>query len=191
MAETLRYLASPYTHYPAGMEQAFIDVAILAGRLFAIGIPTFSPIAHAYPYVKYGNLDPLDYPAWKPVQERLMDACDSLIVAHMDGWEKSVGIAHEVAYFERTEKPIFDLDPVTLVLTRRGDLLGEARSKLLEEVLTLRGSWKPGAPISENRTPNPATHFDERMHLTLEDTKPFSGGRRELPPLAMPDSKGQ
>jgi Domain of unknown function (DUF1937) len=157
VAETLRYLASPYTAYRGGMEQAFIDVAILAGRLFAIGIPTFSPIAHAFPYVKYGNLDPLDYPAWKPVQERLMDACDSLIVAHMDGWEKSVGIAHEVGYFERSGKDIFDLDVETLVLIKR----------------------------DANK------HFDERMHLTLEDMKPFSGGRRELPPLAMPDVKGQ
>ena len=155
MAETLRYLASPYTQYPGGMEQAFIDVAILAGRLFAIGIPTFSPIAHAFPYVKYGNLDPLDYPAWKPVQERLMDACDSLIVAHMDGWESSVGIAHEVAYFERSQKPIFDLDILNLVMVER------------------------------------RRHPDERMSLTLEDMKSFSGPRRELPPLAMPDPKGQ
>jgi hypothetical protein len=119
VAETLRYLASPYTAYKGGMEQAFIDVAILAGRLFAIGIPTFSPIAHAFPYVKYGNLDPLDYPAWKPVQERLMDACDSLIVAHMDGWEKSVGIAYEIAYFERSGKDIFDLNCESLVMTKR------------------------------------------------------------------------
>jgi hypothetical protein len=157
VAETLCYLASPYTSYKGGMEQAFIDVAILAGRLFAIGIPTFSPIAHAFPYVKYGNLDPLDYPAWKPVQERLMDACDSLIVAHMDGWELSVGIAYEAAYFERSGKDIFDLDCETLVLTKRID----------------------------------HKHFDERMSLTLEDMKPFSGPRRELPPLAMPDPKGQ
>lgn len=157
MAETLRYLASPYTAYAGGMEQAFIDVAILAGRLFAIGIPTFSPIAHAFPYVKYGNLDPLDYPAWKPVQERLMDACDSLIVAHMQGWESSVGIAHEVSYFEKSGKPIFDLDVETLVLAKRGA----------------------------------ERHFDDRMYLTLGDMKGFSGPRRELPPLAMPDPKGQ
>ena len=119
MPETLRYLASPYTAYEHGMEQAFIDVAVLAGRLFAIGIPTFSPIAHAFPYVKYGNLDPFDYPAWKPIQERLMDACDSLIVAHMKGWESSVGIAHEVSYFDLAKKPIFDLDCESLVLTKR------------------------------------------------------------------------
>jgi len=34
-------------------------------------------------------------------------------------------------------------------------------------------------------------HFDAPMSLTLEDMKPFSGPRRELPPLAMPDPKGQ
>ena len=155
MPETLRYLASPYTAYEHGMEQAFIDVAVLAGRLFAIGIPTFSPIAHAFPYVKYGNLDPFDYPAWKPIQERLMDACDSLIVAHMKGWESSVGIAHEVSYFDLAKKPIFDLDCESLVLTKRSEGL------------------------------------DPRMLLSITDMKSFSGGRRELPPLAMPDAKGQ
>jgi Domain of unknown function (DUF1937) len=145
MAETLRYLASPYTAYAAGMEQAFIDVAILAGRLFAIGIPTFSPIAHAFPYVKYGNLDPLDYPAWKPVQERLMDACDSLIVAHMDGWEKSVGIAYEVSYFERSGKDIFDLDCESLVMTKRQDHRHfDERMRLgIKDMPSYRGELKP------------------------------------------------
>jgi hypothetical protein len=32
---------------------------------------------------------------------------------------------------------------------------------------------------------------DPRMQLTLDDVKAFSGGRRELPPLAFPDAKGQ
>ena len=145
MAETLRYLASPYTAYAAGMEQAFIDVAILAGRLFAIGIPTFSPIAHAFPYVKYGNLDPLDYPAWKPVQERLMDACDSLIVAHMDGWEKSVGIQHEIAYFMRAEKPIFDLDCESLIMTKRPihKHFDERMQLGIKDMPSYRGELKP------------------------------------------------
>lgn len=143
MAETLRYLASPYTAYKGGMEQAFIDVAILAGRLFAIGIPTFSPIAHAFPYVKYGNLDPLDYPAWKPVQERLMDACDSLIVAHMDGWEKSVGIAYEVSYFERSNKPIFDLDIVALTMVERHKHFDERMQLGIKDMPSYRGELKP------------------------------------------------
>lgn len=143
MAETLRYLASPYTAYAGGMEQAFIDVAILAGRLFAIGIPTFSPIAHAFPYVKYGNLDPFDYPAWKPIQERLMDACDSLIVAHMEGWETSVGIAHEVAYFERSNKPIFDLDTVNLTLVERRKHFDERMQLGIKDMPSYRGALGP------------------------------------------------
>jgi hypothetical protein len=145
VGEELRYLASPYTAYKGGMEQAFIDVAILAGRLFAIGIPTFSPIAHAYPYVKYGNLDPFDYPAWKPIQERLMDACDSLIVAHMDGWESSVGIAHEVAYFERSKKPIFDLNVETLVLIKRdpNKHFDERMSLGIKDMPSYRGTLGP------------------------------------------------
>lgn len=74
---------------------------------------------------------------------------------------------------------------------RMSESLDDARTRLLEEVLALRGTWKPGAPIAHMRTPEASTHFDGRMALTLEDVKPFWGGHRELPPLAMPDPKGQ
>lgn len=116
----LCYLATPYTKYMGGdIERAFIDAAKLAAELLASGLRVYSPIAHTHPLAIHGNLDPLDHSIWLPFDEAMMDAADCLIVAHMDGWEVSYGIAHEVEFFRKAGKPIFDLDPVTMEMTKR------------------------------------------------------------------------
>jgi hypothetical protein len=50
----------------------------------------------------------------------MMTRCDVLIVAHMTGWQESKGIAHEIDFFERANKSIYDLNPTTLMMHRRG-----------------------------------------------------------------------
>ena len=120
---TLAYLGTPYTRYAAGIEAAFQDAAALAARLLLSGIHVYSPIAHTHPLAMYGLLDPLDHSIWLPFDELMMRRCDTLIVAHMEGWQESKGIAHEVDYFWRAGKPIFDLSDVTTCnLVRRGEL---------------------------------------------------------------------
>lgn len=116
----LAYLATPYTRYPAGIERAFTDAAKLAARLLHAGVKVYSPIAHTHPLAVYGDLDPLDHSIWLPFDEAMMAKADVLIVARMEGWAASKGIAHEIQYFADRHKPIFDLDPVTLTMTRRG-----------------------------------------------------------------------
>lgn len=108
----LCYLATPYSKYKGGdLNAAFEDASRLAAELLAAGIRVYSPIAHTHPLAIHGNLDPLDHSIWLPFDEAMMDAADCLIVAHMDGWDTSFGIAHEVKFFEDAGKPIFDLDP--------------------------------------------------------------------------------
>lgn len=115
----LRYLATPYTLYPAGITQAYIDASRLAAALMCARMPVYSPIAHMHSLATFGKINPLDHSIWLPFDEVMMAKCDSLLVAHMAGWRESRGIAHEVAYFERHGKPIFDIDPVTLTITLR------------------------------------------------------------------------
>jgi hypothetical protein len=157
VAETLAYLGTPYSRYEKGLVAAFQDAAKIAARLRVSGIFVYCPIVHLHPLAVYGELDPMDLNLWYPHNQIMMEKCGCLIVAKMDGWDKSSGLAGEIEYFQKMERPIFDLDPESLVMKKR-----------------INGG-----------------HFDERMHLTLEDMKPFSGPRRELPPLAMPDPKGQ
>jgi hypothetical protein len=123
----LWYLATPYTNYEAGIEAAFRDAAVLASRLLRAGYRVYSPIVHTHPLAIHGGLDPLDHSIWLPFDEAMMERCDRLIVAHMKGWQASRGIAHEIEFFERAGKPIWDLDPVTLQLAkRRGPITREA-----------------------------------------------------------------
>jgi hypothetical protein len=159
----LAYLATVYTKHEGGMEAAFIEAAKIAGRLFAAGIPTFSPIAHAYPFVRYADLDPLDYASWQPIQERLMDACDALIVAHMTGWQESVGIAHEIGYFESSKKPIFDLDPETLLMVKRREDQDPRMLLTIKDMPKYPG--KLGALIGETRNHFADGHFEHRFEL--------------------------
>ena len=119
----LAYLATPYSKYPAGLQQAFVDAAKLAALLLRSGMNVYSPIAHTHPLALYGNLDPLDHLIWLPFDQAMMNAADVLLIAHMQGWQESYGIAHEIEYFETAGKPIFDLDPKTLVMTRRKRLV--------------------------------------------------------------------
>lgn len=112
----LAYLATPYSKYPGGIQKAFEDASRLAARLMRDGVKCYSPIAHTHPIALYGNVDPFDHSIWLPFDEAMMDVCNTLIVAKMDGWQESKGIAHEIAFFERFGKPIFHLDPDTLTM---------------------------------------------------------------------------
>ena len=116
---TLAFLASPYTHYPDGIGQAFIDAAKLAARLIESGVNAYSPIVHSHPIAYWGNLDAKNQQLWRDVDAAMVDKCDVLIVAHLDGWEQSSGVAHEIECFRASNKPIFDLDPETLKMVRR------------------------------------------------------------------------
>jgi hypothetical protein len=116
---TLAYLGTPYTKYRAGLNAAFYDACRLTARLVASGVKCFSPIVHGHAISTHSNLDPLDLGIWYLFNDLMMDRCDVLIVAHLDGWDESDGIAYEIKAFERSHRPIFDLDPESLKMVRR------------------------------------------------------------------------
>ncbi len=120
-AKSLAYLASPYSKYPAGAEQAFIDVCAIAGQLIQAGAAIYSPIAHSHSIAVHTGMRLHDYELWIPLDKIMLDRCDVLIVANMPGWEQSAGIKIEVDYFEKTNKYIYDLDINTLCMIRRKD----------------------------------------------------------------------
>lgn len=119
MSDTLFYLGTPYTRYVGGIDAAYRDTCKLAANLLRAGIRAYSPIAETHGIARLGGLDALDHSIWLPHDEAMMLRCDALIVAHLPGWEESYGIAEEVKVFEAAGKPIFDLDPVSLGMTRR------------------------------------------------------------------------
>lgn len=125
--DPLCYLATPYTKYKAGLHAAFVDAAKIAAALLASSVKIYSPIVHSHPLAMIGKLDPKDHNIWLPFNEKMLGLADVLIVAHLDGWQESIGTAHEIQAFIDTARPIFDLNPRTLLMEkRRGPLTREA-----------------------------------------------------------------
>lgn len=153
MANSLAYLATPYSRYKLGLEAAFIEASKLAAILLARGIKVYSPIAHTHPIGFYGGLDMLDLSIWLPFDEAMMERCDCLFVAHMDGWQESKGIAHEIAFFERSGKPIYDLNPITGIVTKRRDETDPRMQLTLDDVKAFSGPKQTDLPPLA--TPNP------------------------------------
>lgn len=140
----LCYLATPYTRHKDGIEGAFRAAARLTAMLLRAGVKCYSPIAHTHPVAIHGMIDPLDHAIWLPFDEAMMTACHVLIVAHMDGWSESKGVAHEIEFFTKAGKPIFDLDPLSLTMAKRAAPKlrgGRFESMSLAELHDERGYW--------------------------------------------------
>lgn len=101
------YMASPYSKYPKGLEQAFVDAARECARLNRHGIITFSPIVHAHPLTVHGGLDwdQIDFESWRDFDEALMAGSQGLIVVQLEGWRGSQGVNAEIEWFWKNPKP--------------------------------------------------------------------------------------
>lgn len=117
----LAYLATPYSKYPGGLDAAFEEAARIAGELLKRGVTVYSPIAHTHPIAKYAKMDPLDHSVWIDFDETMMELCDVIIVAQMDTWRESKGVEIEIAHFRNEMKPVYFLDPVTLITRKDYD----------------------------------------------------------------------
>jgi nucleoside 2-deoxyribosyltransferase len=103
------YLASPFSHSePAVRHARYVAVCKAAAFLIANGCHVFSPIAHSYALAEVGGLDG-DWETWRALDLSMIARCDELMVVTLDGWDKSVGVAAEVAEAERLGKPVFHL----------------------------------------------------------------------------------
>ena len=111
MSRPYFYLASVYSRYPAGIDAAFIVACKVAARFIKAGVPVFSPISHSHHIAIHGDIDPLSHDIWLPADRPMMDAACGIIVVRMEGWEESVGIAHEIEVFKQAGKPVLFVDP--------------------------------------------------------------------------------
>ena len=113
-SESFWYLATPYSKYPTGIEEAFRVACRATGKLILAGVPVYSPIAHTHPIAIYGGIDPFDYGIWIPADAPMMRAAHGLIVLKLPTWEISYGISEEIKEFSEAGKPIEYLDPEDL-----------------------------------------------------------------------------
>lgn len=105
------YLATPYSKYPGGIEEAFKVACRAAADLILAGVKVYSPIAHTHPIAIHGEIDPYAHDIWLPADEPFMDAAHGLIVLRADTWEKSYGIGVEIEHFKKLGRPVIYMDP--------------------------------------------------------------------------------
>lgn len=110
----LYYLATAYSLYPRGLEAAYREACSIIVRLQDRGLRVFSPIAVYHPVARDCCLNGRDHEFWMRRCRPWIGDCDALIVAMMDGWEQSRGIAEERELFMRAGKKVQMIDPVTL-----------------------------------------------------------------------------
>lgn len=153
--DTLCYLATPYTKVLEGIDFAFRAAARLTGLLLRARVKCYSPIVHGHAIAMHAMIDPLDHSIWLPFDETMMRRCDVLLIAHMPGWEESKGIAHEIEFFTKARKPIWDVDPATLTMTRRKSVIVRERYEGLDpdEMRRIANSYLHSDGNSDDRTP--------------------------------------
>ena len=102
----LYYLASPYSLYPGGRQEAFELVCKKAAKLMEDGLCIFCPIAHSHPIEQYGMTEIHDGPFWLVQDFAILKHCSHLLVYKMPGWEESYGIKQEIAFATSYNIPI-------------------------------------------------------------------------------------
>lgn len=104
------YLATPYTKYPYGHNQAVSDAAYVAASLKLKGIRAYSPVVYCHFISVIANLDKTDHDFWMDFDYAMMGPAEGLIVAKMFGWTESEGVTEEIGIFRNANKPILYLE---------------------------------------------------------------------------------
>lgn len=108
------YLATPYSKWAEGIDDAACMAEEIAGRLIKAGVPVFSPIAHFHGIAYAADIDPMDADFWLKAEKPLLDAAAVLIIPILKGWDESAGIKQELIWADEQAKPVYFIDPENL-----------------------------------------------------------------------------
>lgn len=121
------YLATPYTKFKGGLEEANRLSSLYASTLLKAKLPVFSPIAHSHAIAVHGHLAGKDHSIWMPLDFAFTESAFALLVCKMPGWEESYGIGLEIEFFQKNKKPIYYWQPPNLNEILRRDLERETQ----------------------------------------------------------------
>ena len=100
------YLATPYTKYPAGIEEAWKHACQAAGWLTDRGVPNYCPIAESHPIAIAGGIDPRNHDIWIVRNRPLLHHAVGGIIVQMPEWTESYGVKIEMDHFRAFQKPM-------------------------------------------------------------------------------------
>ena len=113
------FMASPFTKFGRGHAGAYLDICKIASRFYLrYAVSVFSPISNCYGMCHHGDLPITGNQFWHEFNYPFVKACGALVIAKMDGWDESFGVADERNSFRAAEKPIYYMDVETLELTQ-------------------------------------------------------------------------
>lgn len=106
MSKKLVYLASPYSKYPGGREEAYAKACDMAGTLMFLGYNVFCPIAHSHAIETNSFTEIKDGDWWLEQDFAILKGCDQLVVYKMPSWEDSYGVQKEIEFAKNNKIPI-------------------------------------------------------------------------------------
>jgi len=106
----LIYLASPYSKFPGGREEAFNTICKKAAQLMEQGHLIFCPIAHSHPIEDIGMTKIHDGDFWLKQDFAVLAACKELWVYKMPSWEDSYGVAKEIEFANKNNITVKFID---------------------------------------------------------------------------------
>ena len=111
------YLAGPYSHENQIVRHdRFEALNRHAARLIADGHIVFSPISMTHPVevarMAMDGSEPRDTDYWCNFDEAFMAFCTEIHVLKLDGWDRSKGVAREIAYFAERNRPVIYAEPM-------------------------------------------------------------------------------
>lgn len=102
----IAYIASPYSHWDAGVRVNRFHGAIkFTAWWLKQGRFGYSPIVHGHELVLYTDW-PYEFEWWNSYNEAMIRALKYVVVLCIDGWKGSRGIASELALAEREGFPV-------------------------------------------------------------------------------------
>jgi hypothetical protein len=113
MQSKIVYLAAPYTHEIASVRAArFNAVTLAAAKLIEKGHIVYSPLTMTHPIdLVMANGHTLGSKFWVDFDEAFMEVCSEMVLLCLSGWERSSGVARELAFFRERNRPISFIEP--------------------------------------------------------------------------------
>lgn len=110
------YLATPYSKWVHGLDDANALAQLITSRIMLERVPVFSPIAHNHGIASFLQDMFGDYDFWMEVDKPMFDAAHGLLIADLPGWRESKGVKMEIDWCVAQRKPYWLLDVVNLVV---------------------------------------------------------------------------
>ncbi len=124
-ASGIIYLAGPYTDPDPSVRAARAhDATVASARMIERGYIVYSPLTMTHPIDVQmsadGETQGSDY--WVAFDEAFMEHCAAIVVLMTSGWDRSRGVAREVAYFEQRGRIQVFADPTWFGIRSASDV---------------------------------------------------------------------